>query len=129
MSYDLRDLEGEVRRLADTIGNMVRQIQIERRENAIDAAAARVTAERVAGALESLATLAGEGAMGGGGGGIMESALGATIGSVFSKIMSHGCDDPDCPGCAEKSAKKSDADVDADEGDEPINGKGEELAK
>lgn len=54
MSYDLRDLESEVRRLADTIGNIVRQIQTERREQALDAAAARVTQERIAGALEKL---------------------------------------------------------------------------
>lgn len=51
-SYDLRDLESEVRRLADAIGNLVRQIQTERREHALDTAAARVTQERIAAAQE-----------------------------------------------------------------------------
>lgn len=55
MSYDLRDLESEVRRLADAIGSMVRQIEIERRERAVDVAACRVTMERIATAGETLA--------------------------------------------------------------------------
>lgn len=54
MDDTLRDLEGEVRRLADAIGSIVRQIQAERREHAVDAAAARLTAERIASALETL---------------------------------------------------------------------------